>query len=451
MKYGIVPVTAALLFQSVSGPSLFGQSKDPGLRGPVKPVFMVTPIGGMSASESALFQLGVAEFRIFNSVMGGPNGPLNKQTSAGLGPRFNSVSCGECHVQPTHGGSSAPVTNQAQLVSGVNTDYGILAPGQTNPSFLQRNGPSFAVRFKYNPDHTRDGGVHQLFTISGRSDAPGCNIPQPDFATQFQSGNVSIRITTPTFGAGLIEAIPDSTILSNKNSSLPAKMALGISGHENRDPHNALIAKFGWKAQIRALRDFTAEAYRNEMGVTNDTFTVENDLTPACQFNSGLDDKPFQTPQGIQTRVDIVNTFMRFLAPPARGTATASVNNGQSVFQNTGCVMCHTPVMNTGSSTSPALANKPVNLYSDLLVHHMGQGLMDDIIQGSAGVDEFRTAPLWGLGQRTFFLHDGRTSDLKAAIAAHAGTGSEANQVVANWNVLTETLKQDLLNFLRSL
>ena len=228
-------------------------------------------------------------------------------------------------------------------------------------------------------------------------------------------------------------------------------MALGISGHENRDPHNALIAKFGWKAQIRALRDFTAEAYRNEMGVTNDTFTVENDLTPACQFNSGLDDKPFQTPQGIQTRVDIVNTFMRFLAPPARGTATASVNNGQSVFQNTGCVMCHTPVMNTGSSTSPALANKPVNLYSDLLVHHMGQGLMDDIIQGSAGVDEFRTAPLWGLGQRTFFLHDGRTSDLKAAIAAHAGTRSEANQVVANWNVLTETLKQDLLNFLRSL
>ena len=97
------------------------------------------------------------------------------------------------------------------------------------------------------------------------------------------------------------------------------------------------------------------------------------------------------------------------------------------------------------------------NLFSDLLVHHMGPGLADDIVQGSAGPDEFRTAPLWGLGQRIFFLHDGRTNDLKQAIQSHASVGSgelppsEANVVVDNFNALSEAEKQHLLNFLRGL
>src|SRR5208337_4058992 len=104
-------------------------------------------------------------------------------------------------------------------------------------------------------------------------------------------------------------------------------------------------------------------------------------------------------------------------------------------------------------STNPsaALSNQAVNLYSDLLVHHMGKGLADGITQGGAGPDEFRSAPLWGVGQRIFFLHDGRTNDLKVAIEQHASSGSEANQVIQNFNLLSTNDQQSLLNFLRSL
>jgi CxxC motif-containing protein (DUF1111 family) len=133
--------------------------------------------------------------------------------------------------------------------------------------------------------------------------------------------------------------------------------------------------------------------------------------------------------------------------------------NGRAQFIGTGCSLCHTPSLTTGraiatgSSNSPsaALSNQPVNLFSDLLVHHMGQGLADGITQGAAGPDEFRTAPLWGLGQRVFFLHDGRTKDLLAAIQAHDSQGSEANGVIQRFNALSSGQQQDVLNFLRSL
>jgi CxxC motif-containing protein (DUF1111 family) len=127
------------------------------------------------------------------------------------------------------------------------------------------------------------------------------------------------------------------------------------------------------------------------------------------------------------------------------------------LFGDIGCAACHTPTLHTGKSSVEALRNKEVHLYSDLVVHNMGPGLADDVSQGSAAGDEFRTAPLWGLGKRIFFLHDGRTKDLIEAIQAHAGFGggryvpSEANQVVAQYNRLSEIDKQHLLNFLRSL
>ena len=163
--------------------------------------------------------------------------------------------------------------------------------------------------------------------------------------------------------------------------------------------------------------------------------------------------------------------FMRFLAPPTPAPATLSTSNGSNLFNQIGCALCHTPTLMTGKSSSGALDNKPVNLFSDLLVHHMGPGLGDNIIQGGAGPDEFRTAPLWGLGKRIFFLHDGRTKDLLQAIRAHAsssqncqgaqpGNGttpegfacnSEANAVINTFNALSQGQQQDILNFLRSL
>jgi CxxC motif-containing protein (DUF1111 family) len=147
--------------------------------------------------------------------------------------------------------------------------------------------------------------------------------------------------------------------------------------------------------------------------------------------------------------------FMRFLAPPAPSPDTpggsVSIDSGRATFRQIGCALCHTTSFTTGNSAIAALRYKRVRLFSDLLLHDMGNGLADGISQGEAGPREFRTAPLWGLGQRIFFLHDGRTSDLVTAIRAHSSEGSEANQVIWNYYALTDAQKQDLLNFLRSL
>jgi CxxC motif-containing protein (DUF1111 family) len=123
------------------------------------------------------------------------------------------------------------------------------------------------------------------------------------------------------------------------------------------------------------------------------------------------------------------------------------------LFSSVGCAVCHTPTLGTtqASNFTSGLGNVPVNAFSDLEIHHMGTGLADNVSQGTAGGDQFRTAPLWGLGQRIFFLHDGRTTNLVTVISAHASNGSEANQVVSDYNQLASADKQDLLNFLRSL
>src|SRR3954468_7966898 len=147
--------------------------------------------------------------------------------------------------------------------------------------------------------------------------------------------------------------------------------------------------------------------------------------------------------------------FMRFLAPPMPSSDTPggapSISRGKILFGDTGCALCHTPSMQTGNAAIAALRNRPVNLYSDLLLHDMGVALADGVRQGQAGPQEFRTAPLWGLGQRIFFLHDGRSADLITAIRAHQSLGSEANVVVSRFGNLTEAQEQNLLNFLRSL
>ena len=137
--------------------------------------------------------------------------------------------------------------------------------------------------------------------------------------------------------------------------------------------------------------------------------------------------------------------------PGQPGSDPQSLQRGSQVFNSLGCALCHTPTMQTGPSSIPALSNKPVRLYSDLALHNMGQGLADGVSQGNANGSDWRTAPLWGLGSRLFFLHDGRTNDLGTAITAHASQGSEANQVVGAYNTLSAQAKQDLLNFLRSL
>jgi CxxC motif-containing protein (DUF1111 family) len=191
-----------------------------------------------------------------------------------------------------------------------------------------------------------------------------------------------------------------------------------------------------------------------EQGVTNDVLPNERETTAGCKINATPEDHINVNNNGLNNIAsDVVQFvfFMRFLAPANPAHSSTSTTNGQGVFNSVGCALCHVPAMTTGSNVTAALSNKPANLYSDLLVHNMGSGLADGVSQGNASGNEFRTAPLWGLGQRLFLLHDGRSSDLGDAIAAHSSSGSEANGVISNYNSLASQQKQDLLNFLRSL
>jgi len=380
----------------------------------------------------------------------------------GLGPRMNLDSCAGCHSQPSTGGTSPTVNPQVAFAT---------LGHDSLPSFLSANGPVREARFVRNADGTPDGGVHALFTISGRDGGQGCSLKQDDFETQVANHNVIFRIPTPTFGAGLIEQIPDTAILANVAANAGAKGALGIrgranfqvvgrtvTGQTNNNGNDGTIARFGWKAQNKSLLIFSGEAYNVEMGVTNELFMTEREEASKCQTAAtpnSIGDLDATDPTVAMSAIEKFALFMRFLAPPAPSTTTpggaTSIANGRLVFSSTGCVLCHTASFTTATSQVAALSNKPVNLFSDLLVHDMGDGLADGVSQGEANGREFRTAPLWGLGQRIFFLHDGRTSDLVTAIRAHASNGSEGNATVDNYNNLSEQQKQDLLNFLRSL
>jgi len=382
----------------------------------------------------------------------------------GLGPRFNLSSCGGCHIQPALGGSSP--ANNPQLA-----DAATMAPGNTVPSFITANGPVREARFIRNSDGSPDGGVHDLFTIAGRADAPsGCAIQQPDFAGQLANHNVIFRIPTPTFGAGLIEAITDTAIRNNLASD-PGRLKAnnGVKGHVNTNGNDGTVTRFGWKAQNKSLLIFSGEAYNVEMGVTNENFQNEREENPSCATN-GTPESHSGFNVGSTDAADIVAFmgFMKFLDQPTPvssygSVSMASISNGRALFVSTECALCHTPTLTTGSSSTAALSHQPANLFSDLAVHHMGSNLADGVTQGAAGSDEFRTAPLWGLGQRLFFLHDGRTSDLLQAIGAHSTdcgllggllggcVQSEAQQVIQRFQGLTASQKQDILNFLRSL
>jgi CxxC motif-containing protein (DUF1111 family) len=333
--------------------------------------------------------------------------------------------------------------------------------GNVLPSFISPNGPVREARFQFNSDGSRDGGVHALFVLTGHPDAAGCNLRQEDFETQVRNHNIIFRIPTPVFGAGLIENLTDTTILNNLNSNSTTKRNFGISGRVNRNGNDGRISKFGWKAQNPSLLVFSGEAYNVEMGITNEAFPIERDETPSCQFAKTPNDV---TPSvGAISAIENFANFQRFLAPATPVTSFSNVSaisiaRGKQTFSNIGCALCHTPQLKTGANlTVIALRNQNVNLYSDVALHQMGPGLADDILQGGARGDEFRTAPLWGVGQRVFFLHDGRTNDLDDAIQAHASGGnskfgpSEANAVINNYNRLSTGDQQDLLNFLRSL
>src|SRR2546426_8333466 len=247
-------------------------ARDPGVR--TGPAGAGGKLFGLTDLEQQLFGVGLEAFEEVQSVQG-----TIPQTEAGLGPRFNLDSCAGCHAQPAIGGTSPAVNPQVDVANKELATNVI-------PFFVTQNGPVREARFKFKPNGTPDGGVHALFTITGRSDAPGCDLAQPDFPAAAASQNLIFRIPTPVFGTGLIEAIDDDTILKNMRANRLLKLFLGINGRPNTSGNDGTITRFGWKAQNKSLELFSAEAYNVEQGVTSNMFPQERDEDPACRFNA---------------------------------------------------------------------------------------------------------------------------------------------------------------------
>jgi CxxC motif-containing protein (DUF1111 family) len=396
-----------------------------------------------------------------------------EEITDGLGPIFNERGCGNCHTQGAIGGAGTQIERR------FGTTFNFFGVQLFDPLANDGLGPFPA----------RGGSLRQLFTVGSFTGANGqtCTVPlehEPPEATIHNVG----RLTTPLFGLGLVDAMPDSFF-----DNIAAAQPSNIRGIANRvsivlpnptDPSQHLngtrVGRFGWKAGVATLTQFAADAYVNEMGITTQhciggtsvtAFATESqpngiaqplgcdDLAPPQPAGNGVpagtDDAVGSCAGGlteIQDDVGEFAEFMTFLAPPPRGTITTAVTRGQSLFSQVGCNGCHvTTTFRTPATTGNGVpGNFAFNPFSDFLVHDMGSlgdriGNFGDTV---AVTRRMRTAPLWGLRFRTLFLHDGRTGDLPTAITQHAGQGAAA---ASAFNSLTATQKSDLVAFLLSL
>jgi hypothetical protein len=189
----------------------------------------------------------------------------------GLGPGFNELSCGSCHIFPAVGGSNPTTSPQV-------TDANTMGATNVVPSFITANGPIREARFVLNPDR----GVHDLFSIQGRSDAPGCVFAQPNFIVAVADNNIIFRVPPPTFGDGLVGGLSDQSLQSTFAAQAQQNASVGISGHFNLSDNAGNITRFGWKAQNASMLMFAGEAYNVEEGVTNDLFPNKRN-NPTCR------------------------------------------------------------------------------------------------------------------------------------------------------------------------
>jgi CxxC motif-containing protein (DUF1111 family) len=356
------------------------------------------PLPGLTPEELGRFEAGAA---IFSKV----HGPED-----GLGPLFNGRACAECHMLPAPGGAD-----------------------NTRSHLITRVGRESSDRY----DDLIELGGPVLARHSVASLLPGCGVDgekKPKAATA-----VSERQPPALFGLGLVAAIPDETI-----ASLAAAQRAGgdVAGRVNRA--SGEVGRFGLKAQFSTLEAFIADALRNELGITNPRLPDEKPTAqsggPACDLRPGLEDDG--------AAVAMLVDFVSLLAPPARGPVGAAERRGEAIFHEVGCASCHVPSLRTGPSPIAALADLDVPLYSDLLIHDMGEYLADGIRQGRAGGSDWRTPPLWGLGRRLWFMHDGRATDLRTAVELHHGEAKGARDRL--FKRQRDDL-QDVLTFLRSL
>jgi CxxC motif-containing protein (DUF1111 family) len=362
------------------------------------------PLRGLTAREFSEFRLGLDDF-------------LEVETAEdGLGPAYNATSCAVCHNAPAIGGGSSML--------------------ETRAMYREENGQISAL--------AEDGEtlMHMFSTPTH-----GCQPIMP--------ANVAIvarRAPIPVFGAGLVEAIPDATLVAMADPD--DRNRDGISGRAPviRDvaTGQSRVGRFGWKSQHATLLAFSADAYRNEMGITNDLFPRELAVGVSAAAMAKCDPRP--DPEDVRDRltqrrgIDNFETFMKFLAPVERAPATADSQSGGQVFVALGCASCHVPELMTGPSANPLFDRKPVALFSDLLLHDIGTG--DGIPQGAALPSEIRTPALWGLRVRRPLMHDGRAATLDDAILSHGGEALASRNGFAQ---LPEPMKRLLRAFLDSL
>ena len=319
----------------------------------------------------------------------------------GLGPLFNAPSCLSCHQVPVPGGMGA---------EGLGT---VVRVGRTTGTgfdpLLGRGGPV-----------ARSHSVAEFGVPCGMQ--PG--IPAGANVT-------SVRNAPALFGLGQLDAVADATIRAGA-----VAYSDGVHGRPNLilGPNGAeRIGRFGWKADTPTLEEFVAGAFRTELGITN-PLAPDHLVAPASDCPG--------PPAGILgddgVRVAAVIAFVAALDPPPPPRAPDP--RGQAVFGELGCAECHAPNVTPGGQV--------LHPYSDLLLHTMGPALDDGVVQGQATGRDWRTTPLWGLGQRVRFLHDGRARTIEAAIAAHGG---EADVAVQKYRQLGERHRSALLRFLSSL
>lgn len=360
------------------------------------------PLPGATPREFEEFRLGLDDFREV------------EEPGEGLGPLFNGTGCASCHNVPAIGGGS-PMT---ELRVGARNADG---------SFREVGGTT----------------LYQLFSIPNHR----CQAAIPAEATI-----IARRTSVPLFGAGLIEAIPDETLLALEDPF--DRDRDGISGRAavivDKASGQRRVGRFGWKAQIATLLTFSGDAYTNEMGITNDLFPDEPhggiSLERLRECDRVKDPEDRVDPRTGKRAIDNFESFMKFLAPPPRGPITEEARIGEQVFAAVGCAACHVPAMTTGANASAALHRKTLAPFSDFLLHELGTG--DGIEQGAAEPDEIRTPALWGLRLRRPLLHDGSAATPAEAIRRHGG---EAAGVIERYNRATEEMRRALLAFLDSL
>ncbi|MGH7468370.1 MAG: di-heme oxidoredictase family protein [Longimicrobiales bacterium] len=376
----------------------------PGCAAPedLPPLPIGSPLPFLTPEQLARFQGGEA---LFNRVF---------TAQQGIGPLFNENQCSACHTFPASGG-----TGEQKLIRATR----FTPPGQCDALSAQ-GGEN--VRTQVTPALRAQGITHQ---------------PLPAAATE--RGEFTVPFL---FGLGLIEAIPEETILSRADPE--DRDGDGISGRPGRDATGKL-GRFGRKLELAQLSDFIDTALRFEMGLTTPAHPIEP--SPFAQpFPAASDPAP--DPEVNAQTLTLLTDFVRFLAPPSRRARQSAeerqnVQRGEELFHRAGCDLCHVPAMRTGSNDVSALDQRRVFLYSDLLLHDLGPALAN-VCGIAATPTEHRTALLMGVSERQQLLSNGRALTLHQAILLHGGEAELAKQRFRNLN---EVEQQRLIDFLRTL